>query len=82
MRQTKIIATIGPASLDPAVISAMVDAGADVLRINCSHVDTQTLAERIALVRRVRPDVAVLVDIQGPKLRYGGEPRVLADGEK
>jgi len=82
MRQTKIIATIGPASLDPAVISAMVDAGADVLRINCSHVDTPTLAERIALVRRVRPDVAVLVDIQGPKLRYGGEPRALANGEK
>ena len=82
MRQTKIIATIGPASIDPAIISALVDAGADVIRINCSHVDTPTLAERIALVRRVRPDVAVLVDIQGPKLRYGGEPLTLTDGSE
>lgn len=81
MRQTKIIATIGPASIDPSIIGALVDAGADVLRINCSHVTTEQLSERIALVRRVRPNVAVLVDIQGPKLRYGGEPRTLDDGQ-
>lgn len=80
MRQTKIIATIGPASISPEVIGALVDAGADVLRINCSHVSTAQLAERIRLVRGIRPEVAVLVDIQGPKLRYGGEPRHLADG--
>jgi len=80
MRQTKIIATIGPASADSATIAALVDAGADVLRINCSHVDTNQLAERIALVRSVRPNAAILVDIQGPKLRYGGEPRALTSG--
>ena len=80
MRSTKIIATIGPASLDPQVIGALVDAGADVLRINCSHVETDTLRERIHLIRKVRPSVAILVDIQGPKLRYAGEPQPLVDG--
>lgn len=79
MRQTKIIATIGPASVDPSVIGAIVDAGADVLRINCSHVSTAQLGERIALVRSVRPQVAILVDIQGPKLRYSGEPQTLVE---
>lgn len=82
MRRTKVIATIGPASSDAQMIGALVDAGADVLRINCSHVSTATLAERIALIRTVRPTVAILVDIQGPKLRYAGEPRVLRDGDE
>ncbi len=82
MRRTKVIATVGPASLAPDVIGALVDAGADVLRLNCSHVDTAGLLERIRLVRAVRPEVAILVDIQGPKLRYGGEPRELHDGER
>ena len=81
MRQTKIIATIGPASVAPEMIGALVDAGADVLRINCSHVSTAALAERITLIRSVRPQVAILVDIQGPKLRYGGEQTTLVDGE-
>jgi pyruvate kinase len=81
MRQTKIIATIGPASVAPEMIGALVDAGADVLRINCSHVSTEALAERITLIRSVRTQVAILVDIQGPKLRYGGEQTTLVDGE-
>jgi len=79
MRQTKIIATVGPASIDPRVLGALVDAGADVLRINCSHVTTAVLAERIDFIRAVRPRVAILVDVQGPKLRYGGEPQTLVD---
>jgi len=57
----------------------LVDAGADVLRINCSHVTTAVLAERIDFIRAVRPRVAILVDVQGPKLRYGGEPQTLVD---
>lgn len=81
MRRTKVIATVGPASLSPEIIGALVDAGADVLRLNCSHVDTDGLRERIRSVRAVRPEVAILVDIQGPKLRYSGEPRVFQDGE-
>ncbi len=66
MRRTKVIATVGPASLSPQIIGALVDAGADVLRLNCSHVDTDGLRERIRSVRAVRPEVAILVDIQGP----------------
>ena len=81
MRRTKVIATVGPASLSPEVIAGLVDAGADVLRVNCSHVDTVGLRDRIRLIRDVRPNVAILIDVQGPKLRYGGEPRELRDGD-
>ncbi|MEY3467820.1 MAG: hypothetical protein RL532_1127 [Actinomycetota bacterium] len=80
MRKTKVIATLGPATASPEMINALVQAGADVLRINCSHVTTAELRERIALIRATRSDVGVLVDIQGPKLRYSGEPRELRDG--
>ena len=79
MRKTKVIATIGPASASPEMLDALVTAGADVLRINCSHVSTKELSERIRLVRRVRNDVGILVDIQGPKLRYSGTTRDLRD---
>lgn len=82
MRHTKVIATVGPASADSNVLRAMVAAGADVLRINCSHVTTTELLARINLIRNECPDVAILVDIQGPKLRYGGAPRTLRDGDK
>ena len=77
MRKTKVIATIGPSSASPEMLDALVKAGADVLRINCSHITTQELRERIRLVRSVRSDVGILVDIQGPKLRYAGAPRQL-----
>ncbi|MFM7083024.1 MAG: pyruvate kinase [Actinomycetota bacterium] len=80
MRQTKIIATVGPASIDTQILGGLVDAGADVLRINCSHVTTAVLAERIDLIRTVRPQAAILVDIQGPKLRYAGEAQTLVEG--
>ncbi|MFM8417449.1 MAG: pyruvate kinase, partial [Actinomycetota bacterium] len=80
MRQTKIIATVGPASIDIQILGGLVDAGADVLRINCSHVTTAVLAERIDLIRTVRPQAAILVDIQGPKLRYAGEAQTVVDG--
>ncbi|NDF72090.1 MAG: pyruvate kinase, partial [Actinobacteria bacterium] len=49
MRKTKVIATLGPATASPEMINALVQAGADVLRINCSHVTTAELRERIAL---------------------------------
>jgi pyruvate kinase len=80
MRKTKVIATLGPATASPEMITALVQAGADVLRINCSHITTAELRERIALIRATRSDVGVLVDIQGPKLRYSGEPRELREG--
>ena len=77
MRKTKVIATIGPSSASAEMLDALVNAGADVLRINCSHITTQELRERIRLVRSVRSDVGILVDIQGPKLRYAGASRQL-----
>ena len=43
MRKTKVIATIGPSSASPEMLDALVKAGADVLRINCSHITTQEL---------------------------------------
>lgn len=81
MRHTKVIATVGPASIDPTILRSLVASGADVLRVNCSHVSTAELEQRIALIRKECPTAALLVDIQGPKLRYGGNPRLLRDGE-
>ncbi len=74
-RRTRIVATLGPASDDHAVIEGMVAAGMDVARVNFSHGTHDDHARRIALVRRVaagagRP-VAVLQDLQGPKIRVG-----------
>ncbi len=74
-RQTKIVATLGPASDGESVLGAMLDAGVDVVRINMSH---GTQAEHAARVQRVRTlaersgrPVAVLLDLQGPKIRTG-----------
>ena len=80
MRKTKIVATIGPATASPEGVAALVGAGADVIRINCSHLDTAGLAEAIRLVRSTAPSCAVLVDIQGPKMRYAGPETTLVAG--
>ncbi len=75
MRRTKIVATIGPASREPATLLRMVQAGMDVARLNYSH---GTLDEHAETVRRVRDaagragrPVAILQDLPGPKLRIG-----------
>ena len=75
MRKAKIVCTIGPATESPEQIQALVDAGMDVARINRSHGDAEAHAE---VYRRVRAaakasgrNVAVLVDLQGPKIRLG-----------
>ncbi|TNC12473.1 pyruvate kinase [Methylobacterium terricola] len=74
-RRTKIVATLGPASEDPAVIEALFSAGADVFRINMSHLPRERLSERVATIRgieqKLKRPIAVLVDLQGPKLRVG-----------
>jgi pyruvate kinase len=74
-RRTKIIATVGPASWEPAVLEQLVAAGADVFRLNFSHAGPERQAETIAAVRaaaaRVGREVAVLGDLPGPKLRIG-----------
>ena len=75
MRKTKILATLGPASNNPAMMRALSDAGADVFRINFSHGAHADHAAAIEAVRQAetaldRP-LAVLADLQGPKLRLG-----------
>lgn len=75
MRKTKIVATLGPASEDPATIRALIEAGVDVFRINLAHGTAEEHVARIRRVRELSPDPAigpaVLADLQGPKLRLG-----------
>ena len=75
MRKAKIVCTLGPATESPEQVQALVDAGMDVARINRSHGEPE---EHAAVIRRVRAAakasgraVAVLVDLQGPKIRLG-----------
>jgi pyruvate kinase len=74
-RKAKIVATLGPASSDLATISALFEAGVDVFRFNFSHGTHEAHQARYEIVRDVertfgRP-IAVLADLQGPKLRIG-----------
>jgi pyruvate kinase len=75
MSRTKIVCTIGPASSSPQVMRGLVRAGMDVARINFSHGDHATLAQSIATLRRIVEEegglVAIMADLQGPKLRVG-----------
>ena len=87
-RRTKIVCTLGPASWSPERIAALVDAGMDVARINFSHGELDRHAETIANVRacsreKGRP-IAILGDLQGPKIRVGvlPEPVVLKTGDR
>jgi pyruvate kinase len=70
MRLTKIVATLGPASLSFDGIQSLVAAGVSVFRLNCSHLSTQDLPKAISLVREAAPHTGIMVDIQGPKLRF------------
>ncbi|MHB2000035.1 MAG: pyruvate kinase [Solirubrobacteraceae bacterium] len=75
MRRTKIVATLGPASREPATLRAMVEAGMDVARLNYSHGSLEEHAETVKRIRDAasqtgRP-VAILQDLPGPKLRIG-----------
>ncbi len=73
IRRTKIIATLGPATDSPEVLRAMIEAGADILRINLSHGTHEEQAARAKQVRDVARDlkreVAILADLRGPKIR-------------
>ena len=75
MRRTKIVATVGPACGQEKILKALIQAGADVLRINTSHTSPQGLREWIRFIRKVsrtlKKDVAILVDLQGPRVRTG-----------
>ena len=78
IRRAKIICTIGPASRDPETFRRLVDAGMDAVRVNFSHSSHEDAARTIALAREVARDVsrplAVLADLQGPKIRVGVLP--------
>ncbi|MEA3245963.1 MAG: pyruvate kinase, partial [Gemmatimonadota bacterium] len=86
--RTKIVCTLGPASSDPGTIRALVDAGMNVARINFSHGTHDDHARVIAAVRRVAHEagqpVAILADLQGPRIRIGAldAPLDVADGEE
>ena len=74
-RNTKIVATLGPACSDPAVLQRMLAAGVDVVRLNFSHGRASDHVERAQMVRdcaqRLGREVAVMADLQGPKIRIG-----------
>ncbi len=74
-RATKIVATLGPASSDPEVLERLLLAGVDVVRLNFSHGKAQDHIDRAALVRQIAEKigkpVAIMADLQGPKIRVG-----------
>ena len=74
-RSTKIVATLGPASSDPLVLERMLAAGVDVVRFNFSHGSAEDHLERARHVReaaaRIGRDIAIMADLQGPKVRVG-----------
>lgn len=73
--RTKIIATIGPASSDKKILQKMFEAGVDVCRLNFSHGTHEQVAKTIKTIRQLNHemdlDIAILADLQGPKLRIG-----------
>ncbi|HTZ06326.1 MAG TPA: pyruvate kinase [Gaiellaceae bacterium] len=86
-RRTKIVATLGPSSDSIEQLRALVDAGMDAARLNLSHGRHEEHAARVARLRQVEEEagrpIAVIGDLQGPKLRIGGleEPIVVRTGE-
>jgi pyruvate kinase len=74
-RATKIVATLGPATSDPALLLAVLRAGVNVVRLNFSHGIAQDHIDRAAAVREaakeVGREVAIMADLQGPKIRVG-----------
>ena len=88
MRRAKIVATLGPATSTYEMVRAIIDAGVDVARFNLSHGDYSVHDNNFANVRKAAEDagraVAILVDLQGPKIRLGkfeGGPYDLAEGD-
>ena len=90
MRHTKIVATVGPSSHAPAVLTELVTAGVDVFRLNFSHATHASHADAYGAIRRVAASsgrqVAIMQDLSGPKIRTGaiagGGPLMLQEGEE
>ncbi len=87
-RRAKIVATLGPASSDPETVRRLVDAGLDVARVNFSHGDQDSWSRAISSVRQAQREtnkpIAILGDLQGPKIRIGTVPdrTEIARGER
>lgn len=89
LRNVKIVATLGPASDDYETIRALHEAGADVFRLNMSHGEHDEIRERHRIIRQIERDldspIAILADLQGPKLRVGkfanGEENLIPGGK-
>ncbi len=87
-RRTKIVATLGPASASPEILRALIAAGVDAMRLNLSHGTHDQHSQNAWLVRELAAEagrpVALIADLQGPKLRVGEleEPVVLATGSE
>ena len=86
MKRSKIVATVGPASGTPETLAALIAAGVDVFRLNFSHGDHATKKKWIEMIRleeaKAARNIAILGDLQGPKLRLGRFPKVvLREGE-
>lgn len=75
INNTKIVATLGPASWHKNVMIEMIKAGVNVFRVNFSHGDHETHRNTIRLIKQINKEhnckIAVLADLQGPKLRIG-----------
>ena len=74
-RRTKIVATVGPASRDPEVLSQLFEAGVDVFRLNFAHGTPDEHAETVRRIRQTSAEagreVGIMGDLPGPKLRLG-----------
>ncbi len=87
LRRTKIVCTIGPATSSPGLLDQLVAAGMDAARLNFSHGTHEEHGERARLVRaaqeRAGRPLALIADLQGPKLRIGEleAPRIVIEGE-
>ena len=81
-RKAKIVATIGPASQNEDTLRSLINAGLNVARLNFSHGTHADHAARIASLRKVSAEldrpVAILQDLQGPKVRVGNLPQPLS----
>jgi pyruvate kinase len=81
VRRTKIVATLGPAWSEPHQITALLDAGVNVVRINASHATSEIRAHWIGelqgIMKQRAESGAILVDLQGPRIRVGALPEPL-----
>ncbi len=74
-KNTKIVATLGPATSSKKVLKAMLESGVNIFRINFSHANYKDVEERIQMIRELNEkygyNAGILADLQGPKLRVG-----------